>query len=937
MKNPLRKRYLRELKSDFGKYLVIALFMIMLIGLVSGYLVAAGSIEKTFYEGWDKYNIEDGHITFSKVPEQEVLDQLEEKAGLTFYDLEYLEEDIDTEGTTLRIFRNREVIDGACLMEGEMPVAEGEIAIDRIFANNNQLNIGDTITLNQKQITISGIVALVDFNCLYEKNTDMMFNGINFGVGVMSAEGYKALGSDHIFANYAWKYNDEILDEVDENNKSEAFLDVLEDVIKEYDRQLIQAEVDELYAQANSLSEELTEEFEKASEEIEEKMTEAGESVATKAVESLTQEDKMALFLQGAQPEEYFAYALNKQNTTAEALVAKELGTTLEALEDFQKAAENLEAEMDSMGVSAEAPRVSLEEDTTYENEMDFSLDAIRNVVAKLEATGLYDVAKMNEILGDLEELTTYEFDENKLLQVDNYIPRYQNKAITYCMDDMSSDKPMFIVFDYIVVAILAFVFAVTISSTIQKEAGVIGTLRASGYSKFEMIRHYLFLPVLVSTLASVIGNILGYTVFVEMMKGIFYNSFSLASYESVFNPEAFLDTTVIPMVLMIVVNLVALIDKLNLSPIRFLRRDLAKKKKRRAMLLNKKIPFLHRFRLRILLQNIPAYITLSFGIFFGGVIAIFGFMFGPLLEDYAELIIEEKICNYQYVLMEQEDTITAGAEKYSLGALDSTFEGYLKDEITIYGVEKNSSYIRKSIPEGKVLASEGIMKKFKLNIGDTLTLKDPYSDKTYDFIIAGDYNYSASLSVFMNREEYNQTFGEKEEYFTGYFSDVEITDIDAKDIATVITVKDLTKVSDQMMNSMGNFMSLFKYFGAIMLALLLYLMTKQVIEKNMQSIAMTKILGFKNGEIAGLYLIMTGIVVVVAMAITIPLTDVVLRWMFESFLYTEISGYIPYIVSNSCYVYMCLIAGGCFLLVSLFMLIKIGKIEKSEALKNVE
>ena len=39
MKNPLRKRLPRELKEDFGKYLVIFLFMVLLISLVSGFLV----------------------------------------------------------------------------------------------------------------------------------------------------------------------------------------------------------------------------------------------------------------------------------------------------------------------------------------------------------------------------------------------------------------------------------------------------------------------------------------------------------------------------------------------------------------------------------------------------------------------------------------------------------------------------------------------------------------------------------------------------------------------------------------------------------------------------------------------------------------------------------------------------------------------------------
>ena len=45
LKNPLRRRCARELKDDWNKYLVIALFMIVMIGFVSGMYVANGSME----------------------------------------------------------------------------------------------------------------------------------------------------------------------------------------------------------------------------------------------------------------------------------------------------------------------------------------------------------------------------------------------------------------------------------------------------------------------------------------------------------------------------------------------------------------------------------------------------------------------------------------------------------------------------------------------------------------------------------------------------------------------------------------------------------------------------------------------------------------------------------------------------------------------------
>ena len=62
MKSPLRKRLLRELKSEFGKYLVVFIVMAITIAFVSGFLVADGSMIKAYNESFEKYNIEDGNF-----------------------------------------------------------------------------------------------------------------------------------------------------------------------------------------------------------------------------------------------------------------------------------------------------------------------------------------------------------------------------------------------------------------------------------------------------------------------------------------------------------------------------------------------------------------------------------------------------------------------------------------------------------------------------------------------------------------------------------------------------------------------------------------------------------------------------------------------------------------------------------------------------------
>lgn len=73
---------------------------------------------------------------------------------------------------------------------------------------------------------------------------------------------------------------------------------------------------------------------------------------------------------------------------------------------------------------------------------------------------------------------------------LESFVPQYLNQAITFTGDDMGSDRAMITMLLYMIIVIIAFVFGITISNTIRKEAGVIGTLRASGYTRKELIGH---------------------------------------------------------------------------------------------------------------------------------------------------------------------------------------------------------------------------------------------------------------------------------------------------------------------------------------------------------------------------------------------------------------------------------------------------------------
>ena len=70
----------------------------------------------------------------------------------------------------------------------------------------------------------------------------------------------------------------------------------------------------------------------------------------------------------------------------------------------------------------------------------------------------------------------------------------------------------MMIVLLYVVIVVIGFVFGVTVRGIIEKESIQIGTLRAGGFTKWELLLHYIKLSVFVTVLAAIVGNILGYT-----------------------------------------------------------------------------------------------------------------------------------------------------------------------------------------------------------------------------------------------------------------------------------------------------------------------------------------------------------------------------------------------------------------------------------------
>ena len=257
-------------------------------------------------------------------------------------------------------------------------------------------------------------------------------------------------------------------------------------------------------------------------------------------------------------------------------------------------------------------------------------------------------------------------------------------------------------------------------------------------------------------------------------------------------------------------------------------------------------------------------------------------------------------------------------------------------ETITVYGIEDDSDYVSTELPTDGVLISDGYSEKYKVKSGDTILLKESYGNAEYELTVRGIYQYPGALAVFMPVDSFRKTFGKSEDYFNGYFSQEKITDLDEDLIAATITEDDLTKISRQLDVSMGEMFQLINVFSVILFALLIYLLTKLIIEKNATAISMVKILGYQNREIMRLYLTSTTWVVVISILLSLVLSTWTIHGIY-SYLMSSFSGWLTLYLEPKVYPEMFAMGMGAYILVAVLQFRRIRKIPMDVALKNVE
>lgn len=226
MQRILRKRIFRDLKANFLRYLALGILIILGMYIVISLVAAAETIIKGTQKAAVAHKVEDGQFcVFEPLSDKEetALKEMGITLEETFY-LDFAQED----GSTIRVYKNREKINLPALDEGYLAENAKELVLEKRYAEEHELKLGDNIMISGTDFEIVGLGSVPDYEAPLKKFSDSAADSGSFGIAFMEEAAYKNLkagnkGQQSESYYYSYLLNDKITDDelknlIDTNN-----------------------------------------------------------------------------------------------------------------------------------------------------------------------------------------------------------------------------------------------------------------------------------------------------------------------------------------------------------------------------------------------------------------------------------------------------------------------------------------------------------------------------------------------------------------------------------------------------------------------------------------------------------------------------------------------------------------------------------------------
>lgn len=785
MRNPLAKRYPRELRHNLGKYVGLFFMMVFATAFTSGFLLSADSIKVMLNDMDETYHIEDGRFACEFEAEDEAIDAVE-ALGVTVYEDFSKQVDLDLSGAgdgsgdaTARVITNRAEINLPAYAEGCAPEAEGEVALDRVFMANHGLSVGDAVKLDGQDFTIVGICTLPDYQALFENNNDFVFNAISFTVAQVTPESFRGLSDAGEVFNYAFTFDDPALDLAQRASVEEDMVDVLvendatvSDFVDAEDNRGIGYALDDVEGDSTMWTVLLF-------------MLVVIMAFVFVVLTGATIEQESAVI--GT----FLASGWRKRDLVRHYLMLPAIIGAVAAVMGLVVGVTVLSEPFQGLYYHS----YSL---PPFVRRWNMAVVALTTIVPFLLLVGITLMGLLRKMKFTPLQFLRHEVASRKR-NANLSLPDGLRYATRFRLRVLLRNASHFItLFFGIMFASLLLLFGTCMLPVVQNYADQLRETVAAPYE------YVLKAPVELEGTEDEREMYAAALRLVEDRDRIDTNQDAIDAAERLEDHEGLMDA------------LERLMDgEIDFSDV--------------SMLLTLDDATVDDINLAMEMED-------------------------DLMDDVrlaADIDEDAHVVNTQ----ENSEGAIAQAERYAMTAVEiERLWGGKRESVTIYGIQPDSRYWTDvPVADGHVVAGRGTVEKTKAEVGGSVTLQDRREGKTYEVAVADETSNEADVSLYMTLDDFNCLFGNDADYFNAYASAQELA-IDGRYVANVVTPADMDKISEQLGDSMGDIMRMVILMAVPIYLILVYLLTKTVIDRSARSISYMKVFGYHAGEVSGLY-----------------------------------------------------------------------------------
>ncbi|RDI41237.1 ABC transporter permease [Falsibacillus pallidus] len=482
---------------------------------------------------------------------------------------------------------------------------------------------------------------------------------------------------------------------------------------------------------------------------------------------------------------------------------------------------------------------------------------------------------KGHHSLKDLKE------DISTISPIIKWVNAKENSRISYIDSEIKGTKSFTTTLPIFISIIAMMMVVILIRRRLDIQRKQIGTQLALGYRPDELIRAYLIYPVVVSLSGSIFGIAAGAVLSIPLTDyyTTFFNLPVLSRWG--INPLQWVGAIATPLVLLTGSGYWVIRKQVRQSPIHLLKPAPEKKKvkkNRKPILMMRS--FKNRFRIRMISKNIGRILYLTIGICFATILLMYGFISMNSIDVLINKTYKESI-NYQYGVYYQELKGNDGqvdGDVFSIAEAEAKTAGEAPKKIQLYGVDdgmksislrdENGRSLNPSTDDGIVL-SKVLAYTLHVKKGDSITVKLLSNGKEKTLTVQGVAEMYTGTAAYLDRQELNGLAQYPKNAYLGKW-----TNEKPRAESSILMVENKQDMMDTMESLMGPMRySIFIMAGlAFMIGLIIItLITNLIVDENMGSISLLKVIGYEDSAISKLLLNIYTPVVVIAYLIGVP------------------------------------------------------------------